>query len=177
VRAGSGGGRNRGHNTRKTCLATRSPSDMYRKQSRPQCRGGGTNKQYLFVVYLPEQYGSSDYTASNGRMINELERIWQEAIVSYFEVLHHQHFLDGTEESHDSRCFGLYSNLTLPENEFTVLPVSQTARYLTQDSWFAGQDTNPESPEYKAEVLPTGSRHSVQKMLETQNEDGAFHVQ
>lgn len=69
--------------------ATRSPSDMYRKQSRPQCPGGGTdiymkrerereggtNKQYLFTVYLTEKYGSSDQTASNSGMINEFDRI------------------------------------------------------------------------------------------------------
>jgi hypothetical protein len=56
-----------------------------------------TNKQYLFMV---EDFSSSDYTASNGRMINELEMISQEAIMAYFAVLHHQHFLGGTEESH-----------------------------------------------------------------------------
>jgi hypothetical protein len=78
---------------------------------------------------------------------------------------------------HESRCFGLYSNLTLPENEFTALPVSQTGRCLTRVSWFAGQDTNPESPEYKAGVLLTGPRHSVKKELETQNDGGTFHVQ
>jgi hypothetical protein len=44
--------------------------------------------QWLFIIYLFVVYfSSSDYTASNGRiisefMINELERMWKETVIS-----------------------------------------------------------------------------------------------
>jgi hypothetical protein len=42
---------------------------------------------------------SSDYSASNGGLINELERTWKEAVVDEFEVLS-KHLAEKAEENH-----------------------------------------------------------------------------
>jgi hypothetical protein len=34
------------------------------------------------MCFFNDTVSSSDYVASNGRMINELERIWKEAVVA-----------------------------------------------------------------------------------------------
>jgi hypothetical protein len=55
---------------------------------------------YLFVVYLMSRSKTLDYIPSNGRIISEYEseRMWKEAVVAQFNVLH-QYVLGGTEEN------------------------------------------------------------------------------
>jgi hypothetical protein len=43
-------------------------------------------------------YSASDYTATNGRNINELKRMWKEAAKAYFMVLS-QYLPGGTQET------------------------------------------------------------------------------
>jgi hypothetical protein len=42
-----------------------------------------------------------------------------------------------------------------------LLRLRKTMINLSQDSWFAGQDSNPEPPKYEAGVLTTQLRHLV----------------
>jgi hypothetical protein len=49
------------------------------------------------VIYLCGSFndvdGSSNYVASDGRMNNEMERIWKEALVAFFEVISRHHHI------------------------------------------------------------------------------------
>jgi hypothetical protein len=61
---------------------------------------------YLFIylrefIYMLSSYdvvSSSCYVASNGGIITELERVWKEAVVAYYEVLS-RHLPRETEEN------------------------------------------------------------------------------
>lgn len=97
--------------------------------------------------------------------------------MAYFEVLHHQHFLGGTEESHEkhrSRQSVLRPIFVPNTTQDRVYSVTGKPNSSIPHS---GQlvcepRTNPESPEYKAGVLLTGPPHSVRKTLETRHEEG-----
>jgi hypothetical protein len=59
-------------------------------------------KIYLFVCGLfNNAVSSSDYIASNNMMVNELERIWKEAVMVYFKLLS-WHLRGGTEENNEN---------------------------------------------------------------------------
>jgi hypothetical protein len=48
---------------------------------------------------------SSDNTASDGGLINELERTWKEAVVAEFQVLS-EHLAEKAEENHEETHSG-----------------------------------------------------------------------
>jgi hypothetical protein len=77
-------------------------------------------------------------------MINELERIWKEAVVTYFKVLSRR--LPGwAEENH---------------------------KILIQDNRPSDRDLNPRPPEYKAGLLLTRPRHSAERYRKKKEKEG-----
>jgi hypothetical protein len=57
-------------------------------------------KIYLFLYgLLKEAITLSDYIASKDKMVSELERIWKEAVVTYFRELC-RNLTGGTVENH-----------------------------------------------------------------------------
>jgi hypothetical protein len=54
----------------------------------------------VFVCLFSAAMSSSDYTALTRRTIIELERMWRESVVAYFNALS-QNLPGGTEENHE----------------------------------------------------------------------------
>jgi peptidoglycan hydrolase-like amidase len=59
-----------------------------------------------FVGYLNNAVSNADYTASNGGTVDELERMWKEAVVAYLRS-HRSICLRGTEENHEKLRIGV----------------------------------------------------------------------
>jgi hypothetical protein len=82
---------------------------------------GGTNSmaQNLFACLFNDTVISSDCRAisSNNRTINDLEGIWEEAVVSQFDVPS-RHLPAGTEEKHETPShFGRTTGLEMNPNQ------------------------------------------------------------
>jgi hypothetical protein len=76
-----------------------------------------TESVSLWVIFLHRRY--RDYIASNGRMIDDMERIWKKFVVTYFKELSLR-LPGGLRKtagnlSQNCRCPGRDSKLVLPE--------------------------------------------------------------
>jgi hypothetical protein len=64
---------------------------LIQNYSRKTGREGPALRFMLFKMrvcgLINDSVSSSNYIASNDRMINEMKRIWKEAVVTYFKIL------------------------------------------------------------------------------------------
>jgi hypothetical protein len=92
-----------------------------------------------------------DYIAQNGRMTDELERIWKEGVVAqsshYFSIRLEGLRKTANKSSHKSRCLSRDSNGMLVRYELKAVPLGRPPQCLASYKWRYGSYETSLCPE------------------------------